>query len=65
MISSKIIKQIAKKENKNIGKEAIKKIQSILMGKTEEIINYGIVNIDKPKGPTSKLFKNTNTLLLA
>ena len=21
--------------------------------KTEEIINYGIVNIDKPKGPTS------------
>ncbi|HLD80005.1 MAG TPA: hypothetical protein VJA18_05590 [Candidatus Nanoarchaeia archaeon] len=31
----------------------------------DELINYGIVNIDKPKGPTSKLFKNTNTLLLA
>jgi len=55
MISSKIIKQIAKKENKNIGKEAIKKIQSILIGKTEEIIKKSARNADFAGRKTIKL----------
>ena len=38
MISSKIIKEIARKEGKKIGHKAIKKIEKILIGKVEEIL---------------------------
>lgn len=38
MVSKKIIKELAKKENKKIGHKAIEKIEKILIGKVEEIL---------------------------
>ena len=45
-MNSKIIKEIAKKENKKIGKETINKILIHLKKETEEIIKRGAKNSD-------------------
>lgn len=55
MINSKSIKQTAKRKGKRISREAVKKIQSILMEKTEEIIKKSARNSDFAGRKTIKL----------